>query len=130
MADEFPKRRRLTPAGQFCQLIEFGLGEHSVFHDVVECAGRHFGDIQAIERIVAIRTVAVFRARLPVSDAGTTIVTATASATTACLRTYGDCFIHGLAAPVCKNIGGRSRSLLSTPKKAVHRAATMLLCST
>jgi len=60
--------------------------EETVFVNVVERTGRHFGDGEAVEGIFAVRAPAVIRAGLPVFDAGTTVVLTAATASATCLK--------------------------------------------
>ncbi|MDA2927217.1 hypothetical protein MYX84_10730 [Acidobacteria bacterium AH-259-O06] len=93
--EELPQRYQLAPAGQLHHCIEFGLTERLVLLDVLNRADRDFGDIEAIERVPAVRAAAAFQARLPACDAGAALGTATAPAPAAHWAIYICSYGHG-----------------------------------
>jgi hypothetical protein len=85
----------LASARQIHHRIEFRFGKRFVLLDVVEGAIRHLGDVEAVERVLAVRAATASQARLSVSGAGASSCAAATFASTAQAVVYVGLLGHG-----------------------------------
>lgn len=126
-SEQSPQRYQLASTGQLHHRVELGLGESPGLLDVAERAGRHRGDVEAIERVAAGRAAAAVEARPSVSDAGAAVGATAGPASAAdlavCIGLYG----HERVAPSSEVV--RSKRGRWPAETAGHSAAPVFYSS-